>query len=120
MSMRRSASCSLAMVALAACLAASAASGGAVVDRASVAAGRCTAVGKGTAWSYKGQKGTAYTVVGNRAAACALGIKWLLRLTNVVGVPKTPPGWECITAVSVEGQCDSKSGGIFEWTAKLK
>src|SRR5258708_2400941 len=85
-----------------------------------VAAARCSSVGKGTAWSYQGQKGTRYTVVGNRPAACAVGIKWLARLTNIVGFPKTPAGWDCVNAVAVVGQCENKSGAIFEWTAKTK
>lgn len=93
--------------------------GGAMPAQASVA-GHCKAVGKGTAWSWKGQKGRSYTVEGNRATACAVGIKWLLRLTNIQGVPKTPPGWQCVNAVAFPGQCSNKSGAIFEWNAKLK
>ncbi|MBA3843752.1 MAG: hypothetical protein H0X39_14265 [Actinobacteria bacterium] len=83
-------------------------------------AANCKVVGKGTSWSYHHQKGTAYTVEGNRASACALGLKWLVRLTTTRGVPKTPPGWQCITATAVAGQCENKGGAIFEWTAKLK
>lgn len=84
------------------------------------ATGHCKVVGKGTLWHYKGQKGTAYTIVGDRPTACAVGLKWLLRLTNTSGVTKTPPGWQCIAAVSVAGQCEKKSGGVFEWTAKTR
>ena len=120
MSMPRSVPRSVALVVLIAFLLASAASGGTSVSRASASTTRCKVVGKGTPWSYQGQKGTAYTVVGDRRTACAVGIKWLVRLTNMRGVPKTPPGWDCIAAVAVTGQCSSKSGGTFEWTAKLK
>lgn len=112
---RRLLAVSAAMVAV---FSTSVASGG-TLARAS-AAGNCKAVGKGTAWSYKGQRGTAYTVEGNRGTACAVGVKWLLRLTNIHGVPKTPPGWDCVTAVAFPGQCENKSGAIFEWNAKLK
>jgi hypothetical protein len=112
---------SLALATVLASLATSVANGGTLVSqRAASATGNCKVVGKGSAWSYKGQKGTAYTVVGNRASACALGIKWLVRLTNTTGVPKTPAGWQCITATAVAGQCQNKGGAIFEWTAKLK
>jgi hypothetical protein len=121
MSMRQAALGSLALATLLASLTASVASGGTLVNqRAAIATGHCKAVGKGTAWSYRGQKGTAYTVEGNKATACAVGIKWLLRLTNIHGVPKTPPGWDCITATSVAGQCQNKGGAVFEWTAKSR
>jgi hypothetical protein len=120
-SMRHAALGSLALATLVASLTASVASGGTLVNqRAAIAAGHCKAVGKGTAWSYQGQKGTAYTVEGSKASACAVGIKWLARLTNMVGVTKTPPGWDCVAAVAVAGQCQNKSGAVFEWTAKSK
>jgi hypothetical protein len=121
MSTRQKALGSLALATVLASLVTSVASGGTLVNqRAAIATGHCKAVGKGTAWSYQGQKGTAYTVEGNKATACAVGIKWLARLTNMMGVTKTPPGWDCIDAVAVTGQCQNKSGAIFEWTARLK
>ena len=121
MSMRHTALGSLALAILVAALAASVASGGTLVgQRTASATGNCKKVGKGTAWSDNGKKGTAYTVEGNKASACAVGIKWLVRLTNVQGVPKTPAGWDCITATAVAGQCENKGGAIFEWTAREK
>src|ERR1035437_4678389 len=120
--MRHFALSSLAIAALVAALVASAASGGTRVQHGvTTAAGHCKVVGKGTRWThYHGQSGTAYTIEGDRATACAVGLKWLVRLTNVTGVPKAPPGWQCIAAVSVAGQCNKKGGGVFEWTAKLR
>jgi hypothetical protein len=121
MSKWRAASTSFAVIAAIAFLACSAASGGTrVVDQASSTAANCKVIGKGTPWTDSGQRGSSYTVVGNRATACALGIKWLARLTNMVGVTKTPPGWQCVAAVAVVGQCWGKAGAIFEWTAKRK
>ena len=118
MSIGRAASASFAVIAVIASLACSAASGGTrVVDQASIAA-NCKAIGKGTPWKDSGQRGSSYTVVGNRATACALGIKWIARLTDMVGVTKTPPGWQCVAAVAVVGQCWGKAGAVFEWTAK--
>jgi hypothetical protein len=110
----------LAFATLIAVVAASTATAG-VLSRNQVSrpAGHCKAIGKGTRWTYKGRKGTLYTVEGNRAAACSVGVKWLVRLTNISGAPKTPPGWNCITAVQFPGQCETKAGAIFEWNAKL-
>jgi hypothetical protein len=108
----------VACVALVACSASAASSGTLRVHVSG--AGNCKSVGKGTPWSYRGQKGTLYTVVGNRATACAVGIKWLVRLTNIVGFPKTPPGWQCVNAVAFPGQCETRGGAIFEWNAKPK
>jgi hypothetical protein len=121
MSIRNAALGAFALATVLAFVATSVASGGTLVNRRTAsAAANCKAVGKGSAWSYKGQKGTAYTVVGNRASACAVGIRWLRRLTNIHGVTQTPAGWQCIAATSVAGQCENKGGAIFEWTAKLK
>ena len=119
MSMRHTALGSLALATLVAALAASVASGGTLARQgAATASGHCKKVGKGSPWSDHGRKGVLYTVEGNKASACAVGIKWLVRLTNMQGAPKTPAGWDCITAVSVAGQCENKGGAIFEWTAK--
>ena len=112
---------SLALTGLLAVLAAPVVHGAILAQhRVTTVTGHCKVVGKGTAWSYQGQKGRAYTVEGDRASACAVGIKWLVRLTNMTGAPKTPPGWQCIAAVSVAGQCEKKGAGVFEWTAKPK
>ena len=43
----------------------------------------CGAVAKGGApWSYKGQKGTAYTVIGVNGALCATGLKFMSKWTR--------------------------------------
>lgn len=118
MSIRRSAFASLATLALATMVACSGASA-AALGRSS-ADGNCKVVAKGSPWADKGKKGTTYTISGNRSSACALGAKWLVRLTNMSSVPKNPPGWECIAAVAVVGQCENKSGAIFEWVNKPK
>jgi hypothetical protein len=94
--------------------AASGASGATLVGQS--ATGHCKKVGNGTAWSDQGQKGVKYTVEGNRATACAVGIQWLVRLTKVQGAPKAPAGWDCISATRVAGVCTNKSA-IFQWTA---
>ncbi len=119
--MRHFAFHSLALVGLLAAFAVPVAYGGTLAQhRVTTLAGHCKVVAKGTPWSYQGQKGRAYTIVGDRASACAVGVKWLLRLTNMTGVTKTPPGWQCIAAVSVAGQCEKKGAGVFEWLAKSK
>lgn len=80
----------------------------------------CTAVAKGAHWTYKGQKGTAYTVLGVNGASCTVGVKWLVRLTSHHGyLVAGPAGWKCIVT-SVVGECTLKNGGIFEWGPKLK
>ena len=60
----------------AACVAAlvfSAAATAAALPQASDTPRPCGGVAKGAPWSYKGQKGTAYTVVGVNGALCATG-----------------------------------------------
>jgi hypothetical protein len=80
----------------------------------------CMAVAKGAHWKYKGQSGTAYTVLGVSGASCAVGVQWLQRLTHAHGYGvKGPAGWTCIVE-SVVGECTLKNGGILEWTPKLK
>jgi hypothetical protein len=80
----------------------------------------CVAVAKGAHWKYKGQTGTAYTVLGVSGASCTTGVKWLQRLTHEHGYGvKAPAGWTCIVE-SVVGECTLKNGGILEWTPKLK
>ena len=105
----------LALATLVVSFAATAASGATLVGTS--ASGRCTKVGKGTPWSDHGAKGVKYTVEGSKAAACTVGIKWLVRLTKVQGSPKGPAGWDCISATRVAGVCTSRSGAIFQWTA---
>jgi uncharacterized protein (DUF736 family) len=78
----------------------------------------CTATATGAAWSYKGQKGTVYTVLGVNGASCSLGARWLKRITTSHGT-KSPAGWMCLTTSGI-GECQVKGGGIFEFTPKLK
>ena len=78
----------------------------------------CTATATGAPWSYKGQKGTAYTVLGVNGASCSLGARWLKRITTSHGT-KSPAGWKCL-AISGIGECQVKGGGIFEFGPKLK
>jgi len=84
----------------------------------SAAAKECLSTGTGAAWSFKGQKGTVYTVIGVNGASCSLGAKWLKRITASHG-SKSPAGWACLTTAGV-GECQIKGGGIFEYTPKLK
>jgi hypothetical protein len=92
----------------------------AAASPASAAKAPCMTVAKGAHWSYKGQKGTSYTVLGVSGASCSTGAKWLMRLTRQHGYGiKGPAGWQCIAA-SVVGECTIKGGGILEWTPKLK
>jgi len=106
----------LALAMLFAVVAASAASGS-TLNSTAADARHCKRIGKGHAWSYKGGKGTSFTVEGDRPSACAVGIAWLFRLTTIQGVPRTPPGWNCMTATAdIIGQCDNKkTGAVFEW-----
>jgi hypothetical protein len=78
----------------------------------------CIATAKGAAWSYKGHKGTAYTLLGENGASCSLGAKWLKRIITSHGA-KSPAGWKCL-ATPLVGECQTKGGGIFEFSPKLK
>jgi hypothetical protein len=79
----------------------------------------CTATALGAPWSYKGQKGTAYTVLGENGASCSLGAKWLKRITASHG-SSSPKGWACLAISAGVGECQVKGGGIFEFSPKLK
>jgi hypothetical protein len=91
---------------------------GAATPARDASAAPCTATATGAPWSYKGQKGTLYTVLGENGASCSLGAKWLRRITTSHGT-KSPTGWTCL-ATSGIGECQTKGGGIFEFTPKLK
>jgi hypothetical protein len=96
--------------------------------RASTAAAPCTGVVKGAPWSYKGQKGTTYTVVGLNGALCTTGIKYMPRWTRdraTFDLKPVPAGWHCSAigdyrALAKLGQCTTVKGGIFEWLPKQK
>ena len=118
------ASLTLALAVLLAVLTASVASGGtlgrASAERAgmaaqsSAAAARCKKVGTGRRWKQGGRTGTLYTIEGDRASSCTLGVAWIYRLTNVAG-SKGPPSWFCLTPkANVNGFCN-KDNAVFKW-----
>ena len=88
----------------------------------------CGGVAKGAPWSYKGQKGTAYTVVGVNGASCAIGLKYIPKWTRdraTFDLKPVPAGWHCsaigdYSALAKLGQCTTSKGGIFEWLPKQK
>jgi hypothetical protein len=92
------------------------------------AAAPCGGVAKGAPWSYKGQKGTAYSVVGVNGASCATGLKYIPKWTRdraTFDLKPVPAGWHCsaigdYTALAKLGQCTTTKGGIFEWLPKRK
>jgi hypothetical protein len=92
---------------------------GATVPAHRAAAVPCTATAPGAPWSYKGQKGTSYTVLGENGASCSLGAKWLKRITATHG-STSPKGWACLAISAGLGECQVKGGGIFEFSPKLK
>jgi len=93
------------------------AAAGAVSAR-SASALPCIGTATGAPWSLKGQKGTTYTILGEGGASCALGAKWLRRISASHGTT-SPKGWTCL-ATSGVGECQVKGGGIFEFSPKLK
>jgi len=100
----------------------------AAAPQTSGAAAPCGGVAKGAPWSYKGQRGTAYSVVGVNGASCALGLKYLPQWTRdraTFDVKPVPAGWHCsaigdYSALAKRGQCTTTKGGIFEWLPKRK
>ncbi len=88
----------------------------------------CGGVAKGAPWTYKGQKGTAYTIVGVNGASCAIGLKYMPKWTRdraTFDLKPVPAGWHCsaigdYTALAKSGQCTTTKGGIFEWLPKQK
>ena len=92
------------------------------------AAAPCGGVAKGAPWSYKGQKGTAYSVVGVNGASCATGLKYIPKWTRdraTFDLKPVPAGWHCsaigdYSGLAKLGQCTTTKGGIFEWLPKSK
>jgi hypothetical protein len=89
----------------------------------------CGFVVKGAPWSFKGQTGTAYSVVAEGGAKCATARAWVPRLTHehaAFDLKPVPAGWHCSTAGGVttgltkSGLCTTAGGGIVEWLPKLK
>jgi hypothetical protein len=88
----------------------------------------CGGVATGASWSYKGQKGIAYSVVGVNGASCATGLKYMPKWTRdraTFDLKPVPAGWHCsaigdYSALAKLGQCTTTKGGIFEWLPKRK
>ena len=89
----------------------------------------CGFTATGAPWTFKGQKGTTYTVVALAGASCATTRKWISRLTHeraAFDLKSVPAGWHCSTTGGVTtgltktGQCTTPGGGIVEWLPKLK
>jgi hypothetical protein len=130
MNRRRSTTCFAAalvgLAALAAVLAFTAAAP--AQPQTSKATAPCGGVAKGAPWSYKGQKGTTYSVVGVNGASCATGIRYMPKWTRdraTFDLKPVPAGWHCAaigdyTALAKLGQCTTTKGGIFEWLPKRK
>jgi hypothetical protein len=126
--MSRAADKTLAVLALVATGAAFAATASATPQR-SAAAVPCVFVVQGAPWSYKGQKGTAYTFLVEGGAKCATARGWASRLTHehaAFDLKPVPAGWHCstlggvTTGLTKTGQCTTAGGGIVEWLPKLK
>jgi hypothetical protein len=97
--------------------------------RSSAAPSPCLFVAKGAPWTFKGQKGTAYTVIVENGASCATARAWVPRLTRehaAFDLKPVPAGWHCstiggvTTGLTKSGQCTTHGGGIVEWLPKLK
>lgn len=93
------------------------------------AAAPCGFTTNGANWSFKGQKGTTYTVVALGGASCTTAHIWLPRLTRepaAFTLSRVPTGWHCSTTGGVttgltkSGQCTTRAGGIVEWIPKLR
>jgi hypothetical protein len=89
----------------------------------------CGFIAKGAPWTFKGQKGTSYTVVVIGGASCSTARTWVPRLTReraAFDLKPVPAGWHCSTTGGVTtgltktGQCTTRGGGIIEWLPKLK
>ena len=124
---RRERSRGLALSAVIALAAAFAATASAAPMRTSAAP--CVFVAKGAPWSFKGQKGTAYTVLVEGGAKCSTARAWVSRLTHehaAFELKPVPAGWRCstlggvTTGLTKTGQCTTSGGGIVEWLPKLK
>jgi hypothetical protein len=110
------------------------AAAGALATTASTASSRssaapCGFVAKAAPWSFKGQKGTAYTVVAEGGVKCSTARAWVPRLTRehaAFDLTPVPAGWHCsttgglTTGLTISGQCTTSTGGIVEWLPKLK
>ena len=96
--------------------------------QAPTASSVCSGTAKGAAWSYKGQKGSFYSVIGVSGVSCSIGIKFMPKWTRdhaAFDLKPAPAGWHCsaigdYTHLAKLGQCTTTKGGIFEWLPKTK
>ena len=66
--------------------------------QAPTASSVCSGTAKGAAWSYKGQKGSVYSVIGVSGVSCAIGIKFMPKWTRdhaAFDLKPVPAGWHC-------------------------
>jgi hypothetical protein len=106
---------------------AGAGSAGAAPERGS-AKSVCSITVSGAAWTFKGQHGTKYTIIGVSGGPCSLFAKFVPRLTHAkisFDLKPVPAGWHCssigVSGLSKLGQCTSKaSSGIVEWVPMLQ
>ncbi|HZQ65015.1 MAG TPA: hypothetical protein VFA66_07305 [Gaiellaceae bacterium] len=128
MTHRPRSTCFVALLAALAALSTVLAFSASAAPKTSEATAPCGGVAKGAPWSYKGEKGTAYSAVGVNGASCALGLKYLPRWTRdraTFDLKPVPAGWHCsaigdYSALAKLGQCTTTKGGIFEWLPKRK
>ena len=86
----------------------------------------CSGTAKGAAWTYKGHKGTAYSVIGVSGASCTTGLQYMAKWTRdsaTFQLRPVPAGWHCsaigdYSSLAKLGQCTTPKGGIFEWLPK--
>lgn len=90
--------------------------------QALTAPSECIGTVNGAPWHYKGQHGTAYTVLGVNGASCATGAKLVPSWTRGGGdLKRVPAGWHCSATLAGKlGECTTSKGGIFEWSPKHK
>lgn len=100
---------------------AAAGAGVAPSSAATAAAGKpCAAKAQGALWTFNGQTGVAYKIVGVNGASCSLASSWLQRLTKQKGpLAAGPKGWTC-SVNRPSGSCTSKTGAVFQWAPKLR
>jgi hypothetical protein len=79
----------------------------------------CKVTARGVLWTFQGQTGVAYTIVGVNGASCPLASSWIARLSKQKGpILKGPAGWTC-AGQRPSGAC-SKRAAVFTWSPKLR
>jgi hypothetical protein len=88
-------------------------------NAAAAVAKPCTVTAKGVLWTFQGQTGVAYKIVGVNGAPCPLASAWIARLSKQKGPSLTgPAGWTCV-GHRPAGAC-SKRSAVFTWSPKLR